>query len=339
VYSYTTGECYKSKVNNNIGHDPVSEGSMTPAPPQIEITQKWIPDNLGIPERDEIMVISMLSEVPPPDPADPPPNGSSWVINLVDAVGASLGGAVHISDGVESLSAIATDLASQLDAITGISGSSVGNSITLQASFAFGTAQHTYQAVGSQAQLLKAVVTQTFVATVPPVPGTPELVLISLSTQTTFPGATYTLTITDSTGSQHSVAYSSSVTDSGAQILNGLILAIEASSDTYFEGVQMVIDATLLTLSLSIMDNASVDVVTTVTGSAYWDVVPFPRALADQVIRGAYADLLKEWGQSDKGAMEEQAVPSETTTAEATFDTTPNPALIGQQRALSRYKV
>src|SRR6266581_4634430 len=27
VYSYTTGECYKSKVNNNIGHDPVSEGS------------------------------------------------------------------------------------------------------------------------------------------------------------------------------------------------------------------------------------------------------------------------------------------------------------------------
>jgi len=76
VYSYSTGECYKSKVNNNVGHDPVSEGSMTPTPPIIGITQGWTPDNPGITERPEIMVIHFTGlDV---DVADPPPSGAVY---------------------------------------------------------------------------------------------------------------------------------------------------------------------------------------------------------------------------------------------------------------------
>ena len=74
-------------------------------------------------------------------------------------------------------------------------------------------------------------------------------------------------------------------------------------------------------------------------GSAWWEIVLFPRVISEQVMRGAHADLLKEWGQTDKAGVEEQAVPAETAVSEVEFNTTPNPPLTGQQRAMSRYKV
>jgi hypothetical protein len=48
-----------------------------------------------------------------------------------------------------------------------------------------------------------------------------------------------------------------------------------------------------------------------VPGSNFWDIVLFPFVLADQVVRGAYADALGEQGQTDKKAPEEQAVITE----------------------------
>ena len=44
------------------------------------------------------------------------------------------------------------------------------------------------------------------------------------------------------------------------------------------------------------------------TDASKWAVVPFPEQLADMVVRGAYADALREEGQTDKGQEEEQAI-------------------------------
>jgi hypothetical protein len=43
----------------------------------------------------------------------------------------------------------------------------------------------------------------------------------------------------------------------------------------------------------------------------WWTLVPFPFELIDEVVRGVYADALKEEGQAEKAATEEQAVPAE----------------------------
>ena len=59
----------------------------------------------------------------------------------------------------------------------------------------------------------------------------------------------------------------------------------------------------------------------------------------DAVMRGAVADLNREWGQSDKAAAEEAVVPQETDIAAGDFTTMPDPPLTTQQAPYSRYKV
>lgn len=43
-----------------------------------------------------------------------------------------------------------------------------------------------------------------------------------------------------------------------------------------------------------------------VTNATWWIVVPFPYIICDQVVRGAYADALRDEGQTDKAQAEEQ---------------------------------
>jgi hypothetical protein len=48
-----------------------------------------------------------------------------------------------------------------------------------------------------------------------------------------------------------------------------------------------------------------------VSDTAWWAIVPFMEETADLVVRGAYADALREDGQTDKAAAEEQGVLAE----------------------------
>jgi hypothetical protein len=73
------------------------------------------------------------------------------------------------------------------------------------------------------------------------------------------------------------------------------------------------------------------------TSSTFWDLVPFPLALVDQVVRGAYAEALKEGGQTDKGAAEEQIVPTEQTVAVDKFRGHQFLPLADQVQQTSRY--
>jgi hypothetical protein len=125
------------------------------------------------------------------------------------------------------------------------------------------------------------------------------------------------------------------------QILNGILLAVEteAVTDTFWQGVTMSFDPAGITLDLAIRDKAAVALRPAPTGSGYWELVPFPKAIADAVMRGATADLMREWGQEDKAQAEEQVVPTESDISSGDFTTMPSPPLTGQQAGYSRYKV
>ena len=72
---------------------------------------------------------------------------------------------------------------------------------------------------------------------------------------------------------------------------------------------------------------------------SWWIYVPFPLLLVDQVVRGAYSDYLKEQGQFDKAAGEEQAVPGETTVRARSARADQYDAVTDQQGPKSRYAV
>jgi hypothetical protein len=137
------------------------------------------------------------------------------------------------------------------------------------------------------------------------------------------------------------VEYVSQLYDSSAQILQGIILAVEAAAatDTFWQGVQLAFDPSGITLDVSVRDRVSVALRPAPTGSGWWELVPFPKAIADAVMRGAVADLNREWGQTDKAAAEEAVVPQETDIAAGDFTTMPDPPLTTQQAGYSRYKV
>lgn len=61
-----------------------------------------------------------------------------------------------------------------------------------------------------------------------------------------------------------------------------------------------------------------------VTDTMWWMVVVFPARIADLVIRGAYADALREDGQTDKASVEEQAVLTEFQLLVSSLSTGPN---------------
>jgi hypothetical protein len=73
--------------------------------------------------------------------------------------------------------------------------------------------------------------------------------------------------------------------------------------------------------------------------SSFWELVPFPLCLVDAVVRGVYSDTLREEGQTDKGAAEEQGAVAEQTNR-AGNEVAPNRDLITDQATpKSRYRM
>jgi hypothetical protein len=75
--------------------------------------------------------------------------------------------------------------------------------------------------------------------------------------------------------------------------------------------VQPSIDTLNSVLTLSVQDEFSIEAALIPGQVIYWKIIQFPFELIDQVVRGAYANALKEEGQTDKATMEEKVVPQE----------------------------
>ena len=360
TYSYTTGQVYKSKSNGNLGHDPATNWGrppihevLEPEPPSpapvVETTQVRIDDSVGIASRNEILVLSMADAFTGTTPADPPENGTDFIVEIVDVASeTTIADTLVTADGVMTLNdvidAIVAALSADPDLSTyTITANHTNKTITFENASLF-TTGHSEYAIPSEGGVnhpMKSVVTQTYIPPLAAASGQPQITRVSMTDDSTVPGSTYSLNVTDSGGTLHTVTYASQLYDSAAQILQGLLLAAEAAqvTDTFWTTVQFTFDPSNVTLDLSVRDTFSVDAPAPPPGSAWWELVPFPKALADQVMTGALSDLLGEWGQQDKQALIQQGVGQEVGVAEGKFNTMPTPELSGQQAPLSRYRI
>lgn len=356
TYLPLTGECYKSRTPNNKGHDPSVLFSPQPndtdvgvhLPLTTEITQERALTNPGMLQVNEILRVSLLSMSPGPDPVDPPPSGSFWSIVTLSDVGGHAGIAVHTANGTETLAAITTAMAADLSGdLAGfgytVTADTINNVITITGPESFQPDIHCIYTPpgGSPVSRLKVVISQPFVPAVTAVDPVPQLSVLTVTSANVSTGATYQVVFTDPFGVQHMVEYTATSTDSMVQILHGLSVAIETAraTDAFFDTVAVSIDTVLNTLTFSTIDEISVDANVGVPASAWWELVQFPQALADPIIRGEVSDIYREEGQTDRADGEEKKVETELGVAASKFTAPESDQLTNQQKSKSRYSI
>jgi hypothetical protein len=154
---------------------------------------------------------------------------------------------------------------------------------------------------------LSTQILQPYVPPAPPDAGQSQLTQVTISGDQVMGSTVYALMFRDLEGGVHTASYDSAPTDGLAEIVTGLAAAITGSSDPWFGGVTLTVDTTLGTIQIATGGWVSTDASMSPGVSTYWEWVPFPYALAEPVIRGAYGDALREAGQTDKAMAEEQA--------------------------------
>ena len=364
VFSLTTGDVYKSKSNNNLNHDPASGftiggGPVTTGPGggsaflQTDILQEKVISKFGAVTQNKIMQVNVSrlagsSTVTIPNPPAP---SASFRITVLDVNNVQLASAFTVADGIITLSGVAADQAAQLTAALGAGWTVTAGAdatVTIENASDFqvanipnGTDWPIYYATsGTQPKPLLYTQLQAYVPPVTSAIITPQVVQVTLSTDQLIAGALYGFTFKDLTGTDHVLEYQSVSSDGQDDIISGILSAVPntALQDNYFSNVQVSADSSTPSLTFTTQDHASLNATFTLPGSPWWEVVPFPLALAEQVIRGAYGDALKDWGQTDKGSMEEQAVSLESDAAAQKFTYAPTLPLTGQSSPRSRYK-
>jgi hypothetical protein len=352
TYAPDSGECYISKSNGNRGHSPESLGdSGMQEVLTTEITREFVPANPGVDEKSQIIDVFAgfaldLGHAPSPLP-DPPPNFSVFDVKVLDATGTMIGEAAYFADGVITLSAVFTDLVTQLSATPALS--------TFTFTLLTGPLRIRMENLSSfsvnpmyfQDAVNRPLATQQIQSYSPAIAAsdaTPKQIRLSMATEDVIPGSTYQLTFTSLDNAQHTAVYTSLGTDGPTQIMDGLINAMIAlqGADPFFSSVQSSLDtvspSVMFTISPTIA-KASLNAVTVPPGSIWWSYVPFPLALVEQVVRGVVADVRGEQGQTDKEQAENQMVPAETKLQVGTKTGNEYDPLTDQQRPHSRYSV
>jgi hypothetical protein len=190
------------------------------------------------------------------------------------------------------------------------------------------------------AHFLKIAQVQPYIPSMSGTTGEDQVIELTITNANLFPGATYTVTFRGQDGQEHTVNYVSLDHDGVPDVLAGILAAMtaEGATDDFFLSVFSSTDG--ITAQFRTHNAVSMDATVTRAGSPYWELVPFPKALFNPVVRGASADLMGEWGQTDKQTTGEGKVPMppEEDNVSADFQTTTTAALTTQQKAHSRYK-
>jgi len=331
IYSISSGECYKSKVNGNHGHDP--EVTFSPPPtsfpieqPQNQLSTELVNQltraNPGILAQNQITRIKLqiiAGNDTVPAISDPPPNLSQFYINAVEPSipGTQIGAAITLADGAMTLLDVLTDLTNQL--ITALSGggytvtkNDADLTIDLERGAQFESAARFTPQFGPDFYLLVQQI-QPYIAAISATDGERQVINFTLTDDNVIHGGIYTLTFKDVAGVDHVIEYESGITDTANQILVELVNQIGTLSQTdpFFMDIAANIDAAAFTAAFSSASAISLDASLTLPGSPWWEVVRLPFIMFDQVVRGAVADDLRATGQSDRSGAEEQAIPQE----------------------------
>jgi hypothetical protein len=348
AYSYTTGEVYRSKATGNQGHDPATSFSVPPPNPQppivldTELIQELIIGNPGATAQPQL--VDVIFVLPDPDPIpDPPLVNTLFSVQVFDPNGVSLAIVSTTANGVDTLATIVNQLSNQL--ISALPTFTVGPggpafSIRLGNASNF-TVSGLFRGFHGPFRNVPVNQIQPNIVGVSPVPGEPQVIQFGLTAAQVVPGTIYTLTFRDVAGGAHIITYVAVTGDDAGQILIALVtlVANAAMTDPFFIDVICAVDLTSLVATFSTTTAISLSAEMVLPGSPWWELVMFPRTLANMVIRGGYADILKEWGQTDKGAAEEQGAVGEGQIAAGKFEPTSVNTMTEQQTTNSRYKL
>jgi len=348
TYLPAAGECFKSRVNNNVGHNPADPSfsghpppaEPTPSPLATEITQEAIGDDPGVAAKNKQMTVDLAVLGGTVTIPDPPPIGTSFNIKVTPAGGSSVA-KTRNGDGSSSLEDLATGLAGDLSADPGLAAftiTSFGTTITFEAANDFELFA-SYGPGGGVSYPMVTTQQQAYTAAVAASPGQPQVTKVSVSDDQVNRDTEFTVTLIDALGTEHPFSYTANVNDSALQVLNGIAasLASAGATDPVLATVSASIDTALNTIAFSSPKAAAVDASFLPVASAYWEWVPFPLELVDPVVRGAYSDALREDGQHDKAQAEEQAAMAEVNFKRNAILAAPYDLMTDQARAAARY--
>lgn len=331
VYSFRNRECFKSKANNNHAHDP---GDLLGLSMSAVTTQNFAPPQPAIPAQPQIMHVDWTIVTPL--------NVGQKVIVGVTQNSVLIANEIFTSVNpatapVDAFTALRNQLIAVLPGTYTVTVDGPNHKLTFQDTAGPFFVDATW--VPGADVALPVFQDQVFIPSVPSIPAVRQITEITFPPGQSIGLATYRLIVADGTGAEHSIEYVSLANDTGIQIILGLIQAITDSTDPFFGDVFSSIDTTSVKLILSFNQAVSVDMMFIPSSSPWWELVPFPMKIADEVIDYAYSTLFKEWGQTDKGMAEQQLadVDKQLSVSKLTF--TPEPPLTGQQRKLSRYKL
>lgn len=335
VYSPISGQCYRSKINGNKGHDPSASGGPVPA----EITQEATLDQPGLPAKAKQMLVECNEILGGSDVPDPPPNFSIFSV-MVDATVAS-----HTATGTQAIGQIVTDLISQLQAAPALLGFTIamdvsGQGITIAHASDFAvTASYSQSSIVAVPLVVKQI--QAYVPATPPVAGQPQIAKVTIDDSLVARDTDFNLTFIDALGDEHTVTYTADVNDASEQVLAGLAAAISTAgaTDPVLAAVQTSIDLPNKTLVITTPKRAGISAEAVPEASNYWDSILFPLELVDLVVRGGYADALREDGQTDKANAEEQLVYAEVKAKQSAIIPGPYNPMTDQARPAPRYHV
>jgi len=354
VYHPRMGECYRSRVANNRGHDPsvlISPvPSPLPVPPNVgpppvpvpaAVSQEKEAAQPGVLASEQHTVIGLTGVSPGPDPNPIPAVNDAFFIEVKDADGNLLGDATELGNGTNSLATILTDMANDLAIMAGftVTANTTDFTIELAAAMDFRISWAFYQPFNGTKNKLPITKTQSYTPAVAGVAGVPQMVDVTFGSDQLYTGATYQVVVTGPDGVQHFVEYDALATDTLSQVAEGLVTGMQASPDAFFSTVGASIDTATNAITLTTDDVVGVDVNISIPASQWWELVPFPKVLADPVIRGEVADVFREEGQTDRAESEEQKVLTEIQAASSEF-TAPNfNPLTDQQKPQTRWSI
>ena len=190
----------------------------------------------------------------------------------------------------------------------------------------------------------RKVQVQAYLPAVPPAPGLPQITQVTISQGQVKGCTTYSLTFRDpddagfSGAIPHTASYYAEAGEGLTQILTGMAAAINGSIDPWFATISVSVNAALGNIQIYSMGGVSTDASMSPENSTYWARVLFPYALMEPVTRGAYADALKEAGQTDKGMAEEQGAVADLGNRIGKAGSPAYNSLTDQQRPAPRYR-
>jgi len=344
TYGPGDGDCFTSLIHNNYGNDP-SVGYLQVIPSAI--IQRYMPPQPGVagqPQKVDAYALpadAIIGTVP-----TLPAAGQQFSMTIQDKPG---GGGVVIANVFYTVPAsptwttIITGIGNALRAAPGLSAFTItddvtNKKVTLQSNSNFRITTWALQGPGPTQKFQKQVQTQIYIAAVPPFQGQMQITELAIGTQQVLACADYVLTFIDIEGLTHTVEYESVQGDGVAQILLGLSAAISGSQDAFFQDVVVNLDTTLGTIDLITIGGIAIDGTVTPESSTFWQKVVFPYALIEPVCRGAYADALREAGQTDKALAEEQGALQEDADRANKAIAPAYTTFTDQQRSTPRYR-